>query len=265
MRNPMLRSVFYGGLIVLAASAGLVRADAKADVQAAVDNLVNSDSYSWTTDVEGGFGAGTTQGKTQKDGYTTVSLTLRDNSYDVVIEGDKCAIKTQDGWKSTAEILAAADDGGGGGGFDPDRFAARIAQNYQTPAAQAKEVADQLGDVKKTDDGYTADLSDDQAKRLLTFRRRRNPNAPGPQISNAKGSVKYWINDGVLSKVELHVTGTVTFKDNDNDVDRTTTIQFTDIGSTKIDIPAEAKAKLEAAPPASPAPAPAGPTTAPAA
>jgi hypothetical protein len=264
MRLSFMRSIVSSGLIILGATATLVRADDKADVQAAVSKLADSDSYSWTTNVEGGFGAGTTTGKTQKDGFTTTTLNLRDNSYDVVIQGSKCAIKTPDGWKSAGEILAAADDGGGG--FDPDRFAARIAQNLQAPGAQAKELVDQLADIKKTDDSYTADLTADQAKELLTFRRRRNSNFPPPQVANQKGTVKYWIKNGVLTKTQVHVTGTVTFNDNDNDVDRTTTVDFNDIGSTKIDVPAEARAKLLADKPAPPPAAPAAaPTTAPAA
>ena len=65
----------------------------------------------------------------------------------------------------------------------------------------------------------------------------------GPEVSNAKGEVKLWVTDGVLSKYKVHVTGTVSFNGNDREVDRTTTTEIKDVGSTKLDVPAEAKAK----------------------
>jgi len=46
-------------------------------------------------------------------------------------------------------------------------------------------------------------------------------------------------------KYQYHVQGTVSFNGNDRDVDRTTTIEITDVGTTKIDVPDEAKKKLE--------------------
>jgi hypothetical protein len=39
------------------------------------------------------------------------------------------------------------------------------------------------------------------------------------------------------------VQGTVTFGDQEREVNRTTTVDFTDVGSTKVEVPAEAKAK----------------------
>ena len=44
---------------------------------------------------------------------------------------------------------------------------------------------------------------------------------------------------------EVKVKGKVSFNGNDRDVDRTTTVEIKDIGSTKIEVPEEAKKKLE--------------------
>ena len=110
-----------------------------------------------------------------------------------------------------------------------------------------------LQNLQKTDDGYTADLSDEAAKELLSFRRRAatqpdaqaDPNAPPPpEITNPKATIKIWVTDGMLSKVELHTTGSVSFNGNSIDVDRTATTEFKDVGSTKVDVPDDAKAKL---------------------
>ena len=243
----MLRSIF-SVIAILACSATLALADAKDDVTAAVQKLAGSGNYSWTTTIAGGFGAGSTEGKTL-NGLTYVTLALRNNDFEVYVKGDKAAIKTADGWKSAAEILADADNGGGGGGggFSPDMMAARMTQNYKAPAAQAADMLDKLQNLQAADGAYSADLTEDAAKQLLTFRRRPSADAnAGPQISNAKATIKLWIADGALSKSEIHVTGTVSFNGNDRDIDRTTTVEFKDVGSTTIDVPAEAQAKLDA-------------------
>jgi hypothetical protein len=49
----------------------------------------------------------------------------------------------------------------------------------------------------------------------------------------------------LVSKYELKVKGTVTFNGNDRDVDRTTTVEIKNIGSTKVEVPEEARKKLE--------------------
>jgi hypothetical protein len=56
--------------------------------------------------------------------------------------------------------------------------------------------------------------------------------------------VKFWVKDGVLSKYEIKVKGTVSFNGNDRDIDRTTTVEIKDIGATKIQVPEGAQKKL---------------------
>ena len=231
----MLRRLILSAAIVVGC-AGLAKATAQDDVQAGLQKLADSPNYSWKSTVEGGFGAGETDGKTQKDGLTTLKITRGDNSFEAVIQGDKAAAKTEDGWKSVAELTAAGGGGGGGGGGGPapERMLAMTVQNFKTPVALAQDVVGKLQNVQKADDAYTADLSEDDAKKALTFRRRgQNANAAAaPAVSNAKASLKIWIKDGAVSKIENHVSGTVSFNGNDRDVDRTTTTEFSDVGST---------------------------------
>ena len=124
-------------------------------------------------------------------------------------------------------------------------MASMMAKNFKGPAAQrGKTLADQTSSLKSEEGVYSGDLTDEGATSLLQGGRRRNAaNGNGPQVSNAKGDIKFWINDGVLSKIQYHVTGTVSFNGNDRDVDRTATIEIKDVGTTKIDVPADAKAK----------------------
>jgi len=80
------------------------------------------------------------------------------------------------------------------------------------------------------------DLTDDGAKQILTRGRGEG--------SDAKGSVKFWIKDGQLSKYEFKIQGKLSVNGNDVDVDRTTTTEIKDVGSTKVEVPDEAKKKL---------------------
>jgi hypothetical protein len=86
-------------------------------------------------------------------------------------------------------------------------------------------------------------LTEAGAKTLLTFRPRNG--GEGPTVTNATGSVKFWLKDGALAKYEFKVKGTVSFNGNDFENDRTTTVEIKDVGSTKIEVPDEAKKKLD--------------------
>ncbi len=95
---------------------------------------------------------------------------------------------------------------------------------------------------RKTASLYTADLTEAGAKGLLSFGGRRGGNAPEP--SNAKGSVRISLKDGLVSKYELRLQGTMSFNGEDRDVERTTTIEIREVGKTKLEVPEEAKKKL---------------------
>jgi len=216
----------------------------KAEVKNAAAALGAQTNYSWHTIVEtpggGGRFGGPTDGKTEKGGYTTLTITRGDNTIEAVLKGTNGAIKTPDnGWQSLAE--AAKDDGGGGP--NPGRFLARMMQNFKAPEVQAADLAGQAKDLKKDTNGISGDLTEDGAKVLLTFR-PRGGGGEGPSVSNAKGSVKFWLADGKLVKYQFRVQGTVSFNGNDRDVDRTTTVEIKDVNTTKITLPDEAQKKL---------------------
>jgi hypothetical protein len=122
----------------------------------------------------------------------------------------------------------------------PGRFLGPMVRNLKVPATQAAELASQTKELTKEGDAYSGDLTEEGAKTLLRFGR----GAGGATASNAKGSAKFWLKDGVLSKYEFKVKGTVSFDGNDREVDRTTTVEIKDIGSTKVEVSDSAKKKL---------------------
>jgi hypothetical protein len=234
----MKRNMTIGTLALQAGSLLAADSGPKDEVTAAAKKLADKDNYAWKQTTEnaggGGFGAGASEGKTEKDGYTWLSMTMRDNTVEAVKKGDKGAIKTQDGWQSLSE--ATSGDPG------PITFLARRLQNFKAPAAQAGELAGQVKELKQDGDVYSGELTEEGAKSQLMFGGRAGGN--GPEISGAKGSVKIWLKDGLLSKYEVKVQGKVSFNGNDRDVDRTTTLEIKDIGSTKVQVPDDAKKKL---------------------
>jgi len=239
----MKRNILFSTMILLAGSLFAADASPKDDVKAAAKALGNQTNYSWkaTSDSPNGGGRfnGPTEGKTENGGYTWLSLSMRDNTVEAVLQGGKGAAKTADGWKSLAEL----NQDNGDGGFNPNMFLARRLQAFKAPAVEVADLADKAKELKLDGDAYVGDLTVDGAKSLLTMGR---PTAGDnvPTVTNPKGSVKFWVKDGQLTKYQSHVQGTVSFNGNDRDVDRTTTVEIKDIGTTKIQVSDDAKKKL---------------------
>jgi hypothetical protein len=208
----------------------------KAEVTAAAKMLAEKANYSWKTTVtvpEGSqFRPGPTEGKTAKDGVSVIKMTFGENTTEAVVQGEKGAMTNRDGeWQSLAEMNNAEG---------PGRFRGAMIRNFKAPAAQAADIVNGTKELKKDGDAYVGELTEEGAKSLLQFGR----GGGGANVSNAKGSAKFWVKDGVLAKMEYKVQGTVSFNNNDRDVDRTTTVEIKDVGTTKVEIPAGAKSKL---------------------
>src|ERR1035437_3970437 len=209
----MKKTILFGTIALLGGSLFAADSSPKDDVKNAAKAL--ADNYSWNTTVAmppGGnarFRPGPTDGK------------------------------TAGGWQALADLTKDA----GGGGFNPRMFLARTLQNFKAPAAEAADLADKSKELTKNGDAISSDLTEDGAKSFLSFGPPPGGGG-GPDITNAKGSVKFWIKDGQLTKYEFHVQGTVDFNGNTRDVDRTTTVEIKDTGKTKVEVPDDAKKKL---------------------
>jgi hypothetical protein len=239
----LMKKILCFGSMLLAGSLLAADSNPKDDVAKAAAALGSQKNYSWHSSVESpnaGRFNGPTDGKTEKDGATWISMTRGDNTIEAVISGTNSVIKTPDnGWQTIAEVTAANS-----GGFNPATFIARMVQNYKTPAMDAADLASHAKDLSAGTNGISGELTEDGAKALLSFR-PRGGNGDGPTITNPKGSVTFWIKDGQLAKYQTHVTGTVSFNGNDRDVDRTTTTEIKDVNSTKVEIPDDAKKKMQ--------------------
>ena len=246
----LVRNFPVGMVLALALTAGAAaRAADVDDAQAAGKKVADAPSYSWSSAVQGGRGNQTpVEYKAEKDGYSTFTYAgfQGGDPTDIVMKGDKGVAKMADGWKSMAELQKAADDAGG---FSTEMMVLSRISSFTTPAAQAKGLLEKAKNIKKEGDTFSGDLAEASAKDLMTFRfpGRGGPgggDVPTMTITNAKGTIKVTTKDGAMNKLEIHLTGTRTFNDQENPVDQTTTITIKDVGSTKVTVPDEAKKKM---------------------
>jgi hypothetical protein len=233
-----MKTIFFSVITLIAASVLTAYADPKDDVTSAAQKLSSGGNYSWRATVvvpaDSRFKPGPTDGKTDGN-LTDVKMTMRDNRTEIIMNGTNAVLTDpEDG---TWEKLSDVDTSGGG------RFLVMMVQNFKAPPAQATDLLADAQSLQQNGNSYTGPLTEDGAKSLLRFGRgRRGGN--GPAISNPSGTVTFWVDGGQLTKFEYHVKGTVTFNGEDRPVDRDTTVTISDIGSTKIDVPADAKKLL---------------------
>lgn len=216
------------------------------ELTSAAKKLADQPNYSWkqTTEMAGGGGGGRgpgpVEGKVEKNGFAHLTMARGDTAIHAVIKGDKGAIKVGEEWLSASEAADAANNGGGGG-WNPGRFFARTIKTFKTPAAQVESMASKLKEIKKTDSGYSGDMTEDGAKEILSMGGRGGGDAPS--IEGAKGNATFWVKDGTLTKYSFQVQGKVTFNGNEREVDRTTTVEIKDVGTTKVEVPEAAQKK----------------------
>jgi hypothetical protein len=233
-KNTPMKKILLLSALTLAVGS-LVAADSspKDDVTSASKKLGGQTNYTWKTTVivpeDAQFKPGPTDGKTEKDGFTLVKMSFFDNPLQIAFKGKKGVFTDQDGaWQVPDENAEG-----------PGRFMGMMIQNFQMPAEEAAELATFAKELKKDGDVYSSDLTEEGAKAKLTFRR-----GGGGTVTNPKGSVKFWVKDGALTKYEFKVKGTVNWNGNDFENDRTTTVEIKDVGTTKVEVPEDAKKKL---------------------
>jgi hypothetical protein len=209
----------------------------KDDVLNAAKKLGDQPNYAWKTTIvvpeQAPFKPGPTEGKTEKDGLICVTMSFGDNKLQAAVKGDKGAAMNQEGkWQSLAEL--EQEQG-------PGQFVAMIVRNLKVPAKEAGDIAGFAKDLKKEGDAYASDLTEDGAKALQRFGGR---GGDGPTVSNASGSARFWLKDGALTKYEFKLKGTINFNGNEFPNERTTTVEIKDVGTTKTDLPDDARKKL---------------------
>lgn len=239
----------------------------KEDVTAATKKLSEAENYTWSTTTEMGggngggggggrnFRPGPVEGKTQKDGLSYITTKFGDNTSETYAKAGKTVTKVEGEWKTPEELAAARGDGNEGGNARRGAgrgFGGRGIGNGKSAAEQVAETAGKVEKFEEKDGALVGTLSPEAVKSLLTFGGgRRGGNAGGnadrpapPEPKDTSGTVAYTLKDGNIAKVVTHVKGTLSFNGEDREIDRTTTTEFSAIGSTKLEVPEEVTKKL---------------------
>jgi hypothetical protein len=239
-------------LVLALATAAPALADDKDDVKAAAKKLADAANYSWTTTIKnnaenpggaGRFGSGgPIEGKTEKDGVTWIQMKQGETSYEAAFKGDKFAMKLKDTWMGSGDVPG----GGQPGRPDPSMFMGRILKNIKPGAQGVADSIDKIQNLKSEGGGvYSGDFTPEGAKDQLAPKVEGQPAVPNMNFTDAKGSIKLWIKDGMIVKIESTLQGKMTFRQQEREINRTSTTEIKDVGSTKIELPDEAKKKLE--------------------
>jgi hypothetical protein len=233
----MKRSILSGLGVIIAGSLFAADPTPKDIVTAAAKKLGEQTNYTWTATVvvpeDAPFKPGPTQAKTEKDGFTTLSLSIFDNQIQAVFKGKKAAATSEDGSWKTAEEFDQLEG--------PARFMGVILRGVKRPADEAAEIASLAKELKKESDVYTGELTEEGARALQTF---KMPGGDTMSVNDAKGSAKFWVKDGVLTKYEFRLASKMKFGDNEFPNDRTTTVEIKDVNKTKVEVSEAAKKKL---------------------
>ncbi len=205
----------------------------------ATKQLGDKPNYSWTTTMKEGDGSpgrlGPIEGKAEKGGLTYLSFEVGAVPVEVYINGQKGAAKATEGWQTFDDIAQTSG---------PADAIVRYLRVYKAPAAESAALSGKVKDLKEAEGVFSGDLKEEAVKDLLERGARRREGQAPPKIENPKGSVKFWLQNGALTKYEVNFQGKVTTGDREFDINRTATVEIKDAGTTKLEVPAEAKQKM---------------------
>lgn len=230
------------------------------EAAAAAKKLAAAPNYGWTRTTEianSQFPSMPVEGQTEKGGFTVTTASFNGNSFQTVRKGEQFAMQNREGAWTTMEEMRQQFANGGGAGGQGGRGGGRGGFGFgfggggqANPAEESAMLASKIKDAKLADGAIVGTLSAEDVAPLLSFGGRGGRGQGGqtpPAPKNASGTVKFWVKDGALVKYVVTVKGTVTIPGGDErDVERTTTTELKNVGSTKVDVPEEAKKKLGA-------------------
>lgn len=213
--------------------------DAKAKITNAAKRLEEQPNYSWTTTTREADGSpgrlSNIEGKSEKTALTYLSFAVSGVPVEVYLKGTNGAAKALDNWMTLDEIAQTSGTAAA---------VVRYLRGYKTPAMQSADLTLNIKDSKEEDGVLVAELNERGFRDLLLLGVRQRDGQEPPKIEDAKGTAKFWSENGLLTKYEINAQGKVITSDRNTDVDRIMTVKIKDAGTTKVEPPDEAKQKL---------------------
>ena len=230
----MLIGTLLGAVLCLAGAA--LGADAPQEVTDAVAKVADSGSYSWHAVTTNSVDSSRTaeDGQAEKSGWTSLKMNVADAYVRIIMKDRAGVINVGSGWKSADDL---ADQ------RSASRFVQQTVRNFRPPLVIAQQLLSQAGDIKQDADAWTSQLTGDDANALL----RALPAFRGTRgTSGAKATIKFYLHDGVLNRLEVRATGSSSGRGGiDTPFDRSYTVEFSNVGSTSVEVPDEVKKKLD--------------------
>ncbi len=270
-------------LAVLSAVTGLRALSSDTAIVAAM-KLPEAANYTWTTRVDDDARSYTVDGQTDRAGdlsLVTMPMvaTVRrragtgtansDNLSTVLFKGDEnFGVQVDSGWK-TADELASTTDGSvrggypggsdgvprrgrrGAGGFPgagsrngrPPPAYSNLQKTLSRPHEEIGIIVATVADLKIDGEIASGTLSDTAAKLLLV-----HPGQKEITPLKASGTFRFWLKDGALVKYEVKLEGTLAVMNRGDrheiEVHQTSLTEIQHVGTTKFDVPDEARKKL---------------------
>ena len=235
-----MKRILIVGLLAVTTASFAGESSPKDKVAAAAKQLGDKANYSWVTankEADGSPGRlPTLEGKTEKSGVVCLGFTVSDVPILVFMKGQKGAARAQEGWQTFDDIAQTS------GTADA---IVRFLRAYKTPAVQCAELVGKAKELKEAEGALAGDLKEEAVQEMLLMGRRPREGQEPPKTTGAKGSVKFWVAAGALTKYEINVQGKVTAGDREMDINRTMTTEIKEVGSSKVEVPTEAKARME--------------------
>jgi hypothetical protein len=235
----MNKALVIGLIGLLANTLSAADSSPQDKLNSAAKQLGDKPNYSWTTTMKEGDGSpariGPIEGKTEKSGLTFLGFEVGGIPVEVYMNGQKGAVKAMEGWQTFDEIAQTSSVAAA---------VVRFLRSYKAPGVESAALGEKLKDAKEAEGVISGELNEDAIKGFLEFGTRRREGQEPPKFENTKGSAKFWVKDGALTKYEFNVQGKVTAGERETEVNRTTTIEIKDAGTTKLEVPAEAKPKM---------------------
>lgn len=230
----------------LAGSAAADPAGSADDLKSAVRKLSEAASYTWSVessaagDTAEKYAAGPLDGKTEKGGFTWIR-TRETPPIEIGLKAQKMVVRLDEGWALEQDLASGAR-------LRPhaNLTLVRSLKTHPRPAAQAALLLKHSKDLKEGVPGYfTATLEEAGVKELLrqSIRMGRNP-----EVTPKDGTVAFTTRDGVVVRYEYSLHGDVSYPApaaSTWTAELRSTVDIKEIGTTSVELPEEARKKLE--------------------
>jgi hypothetical protein len=216
--------VLAGALLFFPSMASCADDENTAAVRAAFVRLLEARSHTFELATSGNAFVSKQAGKTERGGWTTCTQHSSNGTFDFVFKGRRGAIKTAAGWETVEDFTNPArprslED------RRPMRSEYNLLREAKFPADLCITLLDKLTGLRRDGDVYRGEFKPETKE--------------GTTITSA---LQVWLEKEYPSKLELrHQWASPNSKTNEMIM----TVTFTGIGTTKVEVPAVGRARLE--------------------